>query len=254
MVRSAGGTIRTYAVGRELGRGGRQRYATHEGHDVETGKPVAIKLPVSGSNDHPGPTLETEAATWRRVGGRHPALLTAHGLGVTDEAESRPAFVMDLAQGARLGDPFEKWSPRGPGKSVRIAMQILGAAQVFHEHGLRHGDIHPGNVMIDEDRSATVRLIDFGAAVPLTSDRYGKNLFYSAPRRSPGENTDSYSVGAILIKLLTGEHDLGGLTRIRRANPDLARVIGRAVDPVPRRRYRSPKELLDALAPFSRGT
>jgi serine/threonine-protein kinase len=103
---------------------------------------------------------------------------------------------------------------------VRICRQIARAFGWIHQHGIVHGDVHPGNVLVD--RQDRVRLIDFGLAQftagagPAESgiERGGVTLFLEPelarclladeplpPATPAGEQ---YAVAALMYQLLTG--------------------------------------------------
>ena len=65
---------------------------------------------------------------------------------------------------------------------------MVEAYAELHRHGVLHGDVHPGNILLDADHR--VGLIDFGlAAVPGLSP---------APRPAGGEYLDPQSAAALL--------------------------------------------------------
>lgn len=45
-----------------------------------------------------------------------------------------------------------------------IILQVMNAVSTLHEHGLCHGDIHAGNVLIDCGEPIHIRLCDFGGS------------------------------------------------------------------------------------------
>jgi hypothetical protein len=94
-----------------------------------------------------------------------------------------------------------------------------------------------------------VVVLDLGAA---TRDRDGStyiNPFYNAEDvGSPNVNADLYSVGALLIQMITGQSSLDALPGIPQP---LRGVIAKAVASDFRTRYPSAQAFLDALRPFA---
>ena len=149
-------------------------------------------------------------------------------------------------------------------KLLQIGVELCQAVAAVHDEGLLHRDIKAQNVMLAENGRAM--LMDFGTGRELadnsTSDLAGTPL-YLAPEilggREATVQSDIYSLGVLLYYLVTGSypvrarslrdirlaHERNERTSIRpaRARPDLspklARIIERAIDPRPERRYQS---------------
>jgi TolB-like protein len=140
-----------------------------------------------------------------------------------------------------------------------------------HAAGLLHRDIKTHNVMQAQD--GRIVLMDFGTGRELeddlSSDLAGTPL-YLAPEVLAGQQatvrSDIYSLGVVLYRLATGSypvhartvrgvrraHERGERTAVQTARrdvpPKLARVIERAIDPRPERRYESADALAADLA------
>ena len=140
-----------------------------------------------------------------------------------------------------------------------------------HGAGLLHRDIKAHNVMRAED--GRIVLMDFGTGRELeddaSSDLAGTPL-YLAPEVLQGQRatvrSDIYSLGVLLYHLVAGSypvqartvrevrraHERGERTAVQTARPDvppkLARVIERAIDHRPERRYQSADALAADLA------
>jgi hypothetical protein len=104
---------------------------------------------------------------------------------------------------------------------LNLAEDVIGAYAHLHSQGVLHGDIHPGNLLVDAQGAVTI--IDFGlaampgtAAEPGVSDRGGIDFFlepefaaaalagHPVPPLSP--TGEQYSLGALIYLLLTGAH------------------------------------------------
>jgi serine/threonine-protein kinase len=104
---------------------------------------------------------------------------------------------------------------------LRLSLAILDAYAHLHGQNVVHSDIHPRNILVDEDCS--VRLVDFGLArIPgiegefRRSQRGGVAYFFepeyarsaSAGRHPPYSSTlgEQYALAALLYVLITGKH------------------------------------------------
>jgi serine/threonine-protein kinase len=226
---------------------------------------VAIKL--SRESDWHRDGFDHELAILKEVEGT-PTIPRAYGIGAVEGEPTTRAFIMEWAQGARLGtNAVGDGTPRRSlGKSVRIAMQLARALSSFHAHGIRHNDLNPMNIHIDGERSDSIKLLDVGHASPLGQAWHGINLHFRGPEISdpnsnvPGPTGDIYQLGAILVNLLTGKpptHEALAEPELDRAVVVLGQVLrirdvaAKAMNPDPAKRYQSAQELLDALRPFS---
>ncbi|MFB7913017.1 protein kinase [Streptomyces sp. NPDC056061] len=101
-----------------------------------------------------------------------------------------------------------------------------------------HGDLSPGNVMVDAHGQAT--LVDFGLS-KLTADHQTAEVWftpgYAAPEVFEGKrtpNTDRYAFGAIAYFLLSGQAPPGTPEQLRAALAALPQVTAAAPDRVER--------------------
>jgi serine/threonine-protein kinase PknK len=111
-----------------------------------------------------------------------------------------------LDQLAKLLSPLER---------VRMLCQVAQVIAPLHRVGVVHGDIKPGNAIIDAQGGAHV--IDFGLARVLGRDRsegaVGGTLPFMAPELlrgdAPSVQSDVFALGATLWVLLTDEFPFG---------------------------------------------
>jgi len=122
-------------------------------------------------------------------------------------------IIMDFVEGLNLRQKIEDEGPLDPEEAVGIARQLALALDHAHSQKILHRDVKPGNVIVDDEGGAV--LVDFGNAelVGEAADRKG-TAHYVAPEvfqgRRQDEKSDTYSLGATLFHMLTGEPPFGG--------------------------------------------
>jgi len=178
--------------------------------------------------------------------------------------------VFDWSRGQML----ERVKRPGTAASVRIVRQLLAHVGELHRRGYLHLDLKPGNVMIDQKaRPRSVILVDLGEARRVDAgvlEGSSGTAEYRAPEQRGGHalapSADVFATAGILVYLLTGEHpnprahklsqsELEARYRERPAlarieNRGLRRVLRKALDPDPARRYQSAAAFRRALRPY----
>lgn len=139
----------------------------------------------------------------------HPSIITIYD--INQLADGRYYLAMEFVAGGDLaqckGEVFE------PQRALRIVRQIASALAVVHDKGLVHRDIKPANILFRADGTAV--LTDFGVAKELELDndltQFGIAVgspAYSSPEQAQCQaldaRTDIYSLGVILLEMLTG--------------------------------------------------
>ena len=170
---------------------------------------------------------------------------------VVTRGVGRYVTVQDLITAARARS-------KGGGKlstpvAGLIGKSVIEALASAHQAGVIHGAVHPRSVLIDEDGS--IRLGDFVVGRALStavSQGADSSLWrgltgYIAPELVIGEEptpgADVYAIGAMLFTMLSGEVPPGSL----RVTPAVERLVQRALDTDPKRRYKTATDLLENL-------
>jgi serine/threonine protein kinase len=207
-----------------------------------------------------------------------------------DETSGAPYIAMELLEGRDLNQLMKELTVLSPEVAVRIVGQALTGLAQAHKAGIVHRDLKPANIFVDERPGgvATVKLVDFGIAkvqvTPIaTMDTHGLTQTgsmlgtprYMSPEqierpRMVDARSDVWSMGVVLYKCLTGRcpHDdtetLGAMLMALMTKPsppvqslapwvpaELARLVHKALERDPSRRYASAVEMLEAMRALS---
>lgn len=220
----------SYELVRSLGQGhhgelllARQRY-----HDGVGGYTVLKRLNrVVRQEDYQ--RLMEEA----RLGGqlRHPNIVSVQLLGGTPDA---PLLLMEHIEGQPLGDLMRLAARARRSLSQTFACHVISevAEGLHYAHhlldekgrhlGVVHRDVTPQGILVG--RHGEVKLMDFGAAwsrlegrISTEGDSDLGSLAYSSPERAMLEpldaRSDLFSLGLVLLQVLTGQHLLGAAAR-----------------------------------------
>jgi len=259
-----------YRAEAQLGKGGFG--VVLRARDENTGRRVALKL-LRGTNLDAATRsrFEREARVVQHL--THPNTVRLFDFGA--DADGTPFIVYELLDGETLAEIIKR-GPISLERTVHIGAQVLKALCEAHALGIVHRDIKPANVMVLQfagDRDV-VKVLDFGIAKPTlaatqvlttTGAVVGTPRFMSPEQvnGSPvGPSSDVYSMGLLLSEMLSGVKVFEGspydimmaqmsaervpLPPFVAASP-LSRVIARAVEKDPARRFPSAAEMLDAL-------
>ncbi|MGO9152978.1 serine/threonine-protein kinase PknG [Mycobacterium sp.] len=167
-------------------------------------------------------------------------------------------IVMEYIGGQSLKRSSKKGVRKGGAEKLPVAeaiaylLEILPALSYLHSIGLVYNDLKPENIMLTEEQ---LKLIDLGAVSRVNSFGY---LYgtpgYQAPeivRTGPTVATDIYTVGRTLAALTLNLRTRNGryVDGLPEDDPVLAtydsfgRLLRRAIDPDPRRRFTSADEI-----------
>jgi len=176
-------------------------------------------------------------------------------------------LLMEYVDGVSLREAI-RGGGLGPAQSLAIVRQVCDALQHAHDAGVVHRDIKPENILLDG--GGRVRIVDFGIArlvgrtpidISLTATHQVLGTFrYMAPEQierpmSVDHRADIYALGVVLYELLTGELPLGRFalpSERNAASAGLDRVVLRALERDPSRRYQCASELKTDVATASK--
>jgi tetratricopeptide (TPR) repeat protein len=257
-----------YRVVERLGAGGMG--VVYRARDERLQRDVALKVLPEGvvTDERLRGSLHREALALSRTA--HPHIATVFDF---DRQAGVDFLVMEFVPGPTLADRLAS-GPLGEDEAVQLAAQLADGLAAAHAQGIVHRDLKPSNVKLTAD--GRLKILDFGIARLLPrpdertlpdSDRTGGagSLPYMAPellRGAPADvRSDLYAVGVLLYELVTGrrpfraENDVALIEAIvtkppeppsrltPTLSPELERIILKALDKDPARRYQSAVDL-----------
>ncbi len=253
-----------YQVIRSLGDGGMGEVVLAE--HMSLGKRVAIKLMhpqyVGDEGTEQRFILETRAAA--RI--HHDNVVGITDFGRT--ADGRMFFVMEYLEGEDLAKTLRREGPLPWRRAVHMVRHVIRGMGEAHRRGVIHRDIKPGNcfrVTIDGDADF-IKVLDFGLAKffrkhdivrgPVT--QAGVVLGtpgYMAPELEaglrPDPRVDLYSIGVLLVRLMTGKlPDEGGLRLLGETEgvpPALHKLLSKALREDPDDRFQTADGMEEAI-------
>ncbi|WP_311357044.1 serine/threonine protein kinase [Corynebacterium riegelii] len=157
-------------------------------------------------------------------------------------------IVMEYVGGPSLRS--RRTQPLEPDVAIAYMLEVLPALGYLHSRGVVYNDLKPDNVIVTEDQ---VKLIDLGAVSGIGAYGYiyGTRGFQAPEVASDGPSIESdiYTVGRTLAALVIDlpsqdgvfEHGIPSPTDepLFRRYTSLYRVLARACDPDPERRFHS---------------
>ena len=251
-----------------LGQGGMS--LVYRAVDIRTGHNVAVKILKSEYNNDVEflERFQREAHAAGRMSHHNIVNL----LDVGTEGEFR-YLVLEYISGNTLKDIIKEKGAINPNTAIQITIRILSALQHAHDNGIIHRDIKPQNVLVNTN--GHIKVADFGIARITNTKTISKkdvvigSVHYSSPEQARGSvvetTSDIYSTGIVLYEMLTGRVPFVGDNPvtiamqqvnaapppIRELNPAvppaIASVVMKALEKSPQRRFRSAREMADAL-------
>jgi serine/threonine-protein kinase len=181
------------------------------------GESAALKLRVRPGRPEIDRMFESEALILNHLDATvSPKLLTTN-----TENESR-YLLLSWCDGSDCATVAGRLRSSGDHAALlRLSIAILDAYAHLHAQNVIHSDVHPHNILIDNDLS--VRLVDFGLARIVNSEnefrrsqRGGVGYFFEpeyavsfrSNRQPPNSSMlgEQYSLAALLYFLITGKH------------------------------------------------
>ena len=166
---------------------------------------------------------------------RHDNLLPVHDV---LDVFGRPGLLMPLVEGPSLSALLEQ-APPTPAEARDLLLGITAGLRYAHAAGFVHRDLKPANVLLDLRGDRVVpRVADFGLVKAHDALRTQAGMVmgtpaYAAPEQlrdaaGAGTPADIFSLGALLVELLTGHLPFPGdsLPAIRQSHEQPPRLDG----------------------------
>lgn len=233
--------IKNYQIIRMLGRGATSN--VYLGIDKKTLQLVAIKkMRPECSIGIQHKMFAVEASLCGRL--KHPNIVSLIEANSSDAGNTY--IVMEYVEGETL----EKYSTPDNLLPVETVVEIIRqAAEALNyafQMGVIHRDVKPANIIVRVD--GQVKLTDFGCALLFDSDTTqiagAGSLSYMSPEQISGiglnHQSDIYSLGAVLYRLLTGHKTFNATDNYAAIN----QIINHPHIPVEIHRVGLPKELI----------
>jgi serine/threonine protein kinase len=204
----------------------------------------------------------------------HPRIVQVFYSGTTKRGQ--PYFVMDYLTGENLSTIFKERGALSAARVKDIFSQVCGAVDHAHRCGVVHRDLKPGNIMVTKDESGKdlVKVVDFGIArfeqeaqrLTRMGEVWGSPI-YMSPEQCMGAQLDTrsdiYSLGVVMYEAITARVPFLGKNYVETMTlqimshpkpfaemcpgktflPSLEKVVRKALEKEPDKRYQSMSEL-----------
>jgi len=245
--------------------GGSRSGEVFRARDLQTGASVAYKRVTRAVLTSPAVVERSQRELKQLQRAQSPRLAKILDFG--KEPDGQLFVVSELADGQTLAQVVAASGPFPLERAKKIAAQIGEALLEGQKVGVVHHDLAPKNVLVSADDQ--VKLINFVAPVPVTETVFGVPEYLS-PEQAEGKLVDqrsnTYSLGGILLFMLTGQPPVEGATaaavleqvmkgapippslRVQGLNAEIDRVVGKAMDKSPNRRPLTIRQFLTDVA------
>ncbi len=207
----------------------------------------------------------------------HPHIVTAFD---AEQAGNAHFLVMEFVEGSDLARYVTNHGPLPVAEACNYVRQAALGLQHALEKGVCHRDIKPSNLM--RTPSGEIKIMDFGLARFAGGGSGGQTasgvilgtIDFMAPEQADNARvadtrSDIYSLGCTLFYLLSGRVMFPDGTLVQRVMshvekrppsisdlradvpPALVNVLAKMLAKDPNKRYQSPAEAADAVAPFA---
>jgi serine/threonine-protein kinase len=212
----------------------------------------------------------------------HPNLVMMHDFGET--SDGRPYCAMELLEGETLQARLEREERLDVRDALALGIMVCRGLEAAHAAGVIHRDLKPANLFLSQNRSAPIKILDFGLAntgqEPVQAEDGEVAIMgtpeYMAPEQArPGEidaRADLYALGCVLYEMCTGQLPFAASSPVAiaelksrswpepmrtrasalRLPESLDRVLMKVLSPLPADRYSSARELRRELEQVQR--
>jgi len=272
-----------YRILRLLGSGGMG--VVYQAWDQTLEVPVALKVIRPDASGDPDAAQEIERRFKRELllarQVTHRNVVRIHDIG---EVNGIKYISMPFVEGRDLAAVLAEAGRLPLARAIEIVRQVAAGLAAAHDAGVVHRDLKPENVMIDAEGRALIMDFGISRSVGPAATSTGLTvagaivgtLEYMAPEQAQGSavdhRADVYSLGLMLYDMLAGRVRASRQTSpvsemmqrlaapppaLRTLVPEtpeaIERIVLRALEPDPARRYQTVSELVADLDAFERG-
>ncbi len=262
-----------YRIDGIIGHGGMAR--VYRGYDEKLDRYAAVKviepnLIASGEEDEYRDRFLREARSIARL--NHSSIV---GIYQFAQADNFYFIAMAYVDGHNLREIMKGYVEQGKlmprDEMLEIIDQIASGLDYAHKQGIIHRDVKPSNIIVNEEGEAV--LTDFGLALNTVEGTIGNtfgSVHYIAPEQAISSaqavpQSDQYSLGIVVYEMLTGRVPFDDASAMSVAlkhisdpppppseinpniTPEVERVLMKALDKEPSKRYKSSREFVGAL-------
>jgi serine/threonine protein kinase len=133
---------------------------------------------------------------------------------LTGAWNGRPYQIAPFFECGSLAHLIQRDGPLKLSSAQLVLRQLVEGLAVLHRAGIQHRDLKPSNILIKSETPLEVVLTDFGSSALATMTlltQVRTTLAYAAPETLTGmysRASDYWSLGIILIEILTGQNPL----------------------------------------------
>ncbi len=237
--------------------------AVYKARQITLDRLVAIKVMPPYADDGSGAKFVERFINEARVMAKlmHVCIVSVYDFG--QMSDGHLYLAMEYVEGSDVQDLIDHRGKLKPAEALAITAQVCDALQYAHSRGVTHRDIKPANVLIS--REGYIKVVDFGLAkaahlgtidhpeVTMGTPAFMAPEVLHSEERVDGRS-DLFSVGAMLYNMLTGKQPEGTFwpaSQIALCDPRFDRIIKRAMEADPKKRYQQANEIrrdLDEIA------
>lgn len=145
---------------------------------------------------------------------RHPMIPIIYDV---EQEEDTVYIIEEFIDGESVANLLSK-SKFNIKRTVNITLQLCEVLSYLHGNNTYHLDIKPENIIINK---GLIKLVDYGSAIADEDNpkvRMG-TVGYASPemygREKINSGSDVYSIGVLMLFMLTGRRDCGAIAKIR---------------------------------------
>ncbi len=188
-------------------------YVVHQ-RSTDTLRALKVMLPQWLEYPELARRFEQEAKASGKIESEHVVKVLQYGF---DRERGIPWLVMELLRGETLEGLVAREGPPALQRVHAIMDQLFHGLSAAHDAGVVHRDLKPSNVFMTPSQRAdalfTLKILDFGIAKILSSDRPGTKAMgtraWMAPEQERSgsvvrQSTDVWAIGLLAFWLCTG--------------------------------------------------